>query len=477
MWKTKDSASKNFLVSSCVWLTVATTVGGIVAAKFIFPYFLKGIPYLSFGRLRPIHTNGVLFGWLSMAYVGAIFYIVPKLLGTSLWSELLGNLTCLIWNILLVLAVVTLACGMNQGVEYAELIWPLDLVVVLAFILVNINVWMTFKKRTYGSLYVSLWYILASLLWTPLVYIIGNGTLFPITYTGGIASTNTPYTGVNHAVINWFYGHNVIGLWFTTVGVGIAYFLLPALTKNPIYSHRLGLIGFWVIAFVYVWTGQHHLLYGPGPDWLETVAIVFSVSLLIPVITVLTNFWGTLKGKWQLFFDDLSTKWLIFGGWWYFLTCLQGPLTNALRPVSKIVHFTNWIVGHAHLALLGAFTYILFSFIYYVWPRLTGKELNKKLGLWHFWLTTIGLIIFMMSLWIAGLIQGTLWAQKTVELDFATDKPIVSGIPFIKVVAAIMPYYIIRFVGGSIMIIGQWLFAFNILLHLGNKYLLKKRAD
>ena len=473
----ENSAAKSFLISSCIWLAISTIVGGIVAAKFVWPYFLKGIPWLSFGRLRPIHVNGALFGWLSMAYVGAIFYIVPKLLGTKLWSERLGNITCLFWNILIVLAAITLANGLNQGVEYAELIWPLDLLVALVFILLNINIWMTFKNKTEDLLYVSLWYILASILWTPLVYLIGNGMLFPVTYTGGIASTATPYTGVNHAAVNWFYGHNVIGLWFTTVGVGIAYFLLPVLTKNPIYSHRLGLIGFWVIAFVYVWTGQHHLLYGPGPDWLETVAIVFSVSLLIPVWTVLVNFWGTLKGKWHLFFDDISTKWLVFGGWWYFLTCLQGPLTNAVRPISKIVHFTNWVVGHAHLAVLGAFTYILFSFIYYVWPYITGKNLNKKLGLWHFWLTTVGLIIFMMSLWIAGLIQGVLWTQKIVELDFATDKPIVTGIPFINTVTAVMPYYIIRFVGGLMMIAAQLIFVWNILGNLGDKQIVPKEVE
>lgn len=462
------SASRLFFVSSVFWLWVATMVGAIVATKFIFPDWLARHGWLSFGRLRPVHTNGVLFGWLSMAYVGAIFHCVPQLLGTRLWSERLGIWTAWIWNALIVLAVVTLAAGFTQGVEYAELIWPLDILVAVLFVLVDVNVWMTFRQRPdpEAPLYVSLWYIFASLLWTPLIYVIGNGMLFPITYTGGLASTATPYTGVNHAAVNWFYGHNVIGLWFTTVGLGMVYYLLPAITRNPIYSHKLGLIGFWTLAFTYVWTGQHHLLYGPGPDWLETVAIVFSVSLLIPVWTVLTNFWKTFEGKWSLFFESLPAKWLIFGGWWYFLTCLQGPLSNSLRPISKYVHFTNWVVGHAHLALLGAFTYVSLAYLYYAWPRLAGRPLSLRLGRWVFWLVTGGLIVMMTALWVGGLIQGILWNLKIVELDFATDQFNAVGIPFLRSVQAMQPYYLLRFVSGFAIVAGVWLLFFDVLRSL-----------
>lgn len=466
---TKDSASRYFFVSAAIWLALAITVGATVAVKFVRPDWLTQYPWLSFGRLRPIHVNGVLFGWLSMAYVGAMFYMVPRLLGTSLWSERLGKLTGILWNIMLVLAVVTLALGLNQGVEYAELIWPIDLIVVALFILVNINLWKTFKQRTTKHLYVSLWYMFASLLWTPLVYLIGNGMLFPVTYTGGLASIATPYTGVNHAAINWFYGHNIIGLWFTTVGVGMMYYLLPKITGNPIHSHRLGMIGFWTISFVYVWTGQHHLLYGPGPDWLESVAIVFSISLLIPVFTVLYNFWRTFQGKWHVFFENAAAKFLVFGGWWYLLTCLQGPLTNAIRPISKIVHFTNWVVGHAHLALLATFSYVCFAAIHYAWPRLTGQELPKKFANRHFWLTTIGVIAFLTSLMVAGLIQGTLWTFKTLDFDFDTGATTVTGIDFVKIIHSIMPYYWIRLVGGLLILVAQIEFLVMLLKSLKGK--------
>lgn len=443
----EGSCARNFFFSAVLWLAISTSIGLVLAIKFVYPDFLKGIPYLSFGRLRPIHVNGVLFGWLSMGYVGAIFYILPRILGVKLYSERLGNITCILWNILIVLAVITLGLGMTQGVEYAELIYPLDILVVILFILLNINAFKTVISRKEPKLFVSAWYILASLLWTPLVYIIGN--------------LHFLYTGVNHAVVNWFYGHNIIGLWFTTAGVGIAYYLFTKLTGNPLYSQRLSLIGFWTIAFVYVWTGQHHLLYGPGPDWLETVAIAFSISLLIPVWTVLWNFFKTMQGKWHLFFESLPVKFMVFGSWWYFLTCLQGPLTNSLRPISKIVHFTNWIVGHAHLAVLGAFTYYIFSAIYSFLPKLTGKDLSARLGLWHFWLTTSGLIVFIVSLWIAGLIQGTMWSTKWVS--FMGE---VEGIEFIEVVKAIRPYYIIRLFGAALMVIGQWIFFVNVMRNI-----------
>ncbi len=458
----KDSASKNFFLSAVVWLCVATTAGAIVAFKFVYPDWLAPYSWLTFGRLRPIHTNGVLFGWLSMAYVGAMFYMIPRLLKTDLWSEKLGNFTCLLWNATLVLAVISLSRGLTQGVEYAELIWPIDLLIAFLFILININLWKTFITRRAEHLYISLWYMYASLLWTPLVFLIGNGMLFPITYAGGIASMATPYTGVNHAAVNWFYGHNIIGLWFTTVGLGMAYYLLPKITGNAIYSHRLGMVGFWTIAFVYVWTGQHHLLYGPGPQWLQTVSIVFSVSLLIPVYTVIRNFWGTLEGKWHIFFEEPSAKFLILGGWWYFLTCTQGIFSNALRPISKIVHFTNWVVGHAHLAVLGAFTYFSIAAIYYCWPHITGREISKKFGSRHFWLTTLGLVIFMVSLWIGGLIQGTLWNYKRIEVDFATDQVQIIGIPFIQTVLMMKPYYWLRIVGGLMIIVAQWEFLYHL---------------
>lgn len=446
----KDSASRNFYLSSAVWLCISLVIGAMVAFKFVHPQWLAQQPWLTFGRLRPIHTNGVLFGWLSMAYVGAIFYMAPRLLGTSLWSERLGNITCLIWNGTLVLAVLTLAAGLTQGVEYAELIWPLDLLIALLFALLNVNLWKTFQGRTVRHLYISIWYIYASLLWTPLVYLIGNGMLFPVTYTGGVASVATPYAGVNHAAVNWFYGHNVIGLWFTTVGLGMIYYLLPKITGNPIHSHRLGMVGFWTIAFTYVWTGQHHLIYGPGPQWLQTVSIIFSVSLLIPVWTVIYNFWRTMEGRWHLFFEKPEAKFLVLGGWWYFLTCMQGALTNSLRPVSKIIHFTNWVVGHAHLALLGTFTYVCFAAIYYCWPKLTGREVPRNAANRHFWMTTAGLVIFMVSLWVAGLIQGTLWNHKSVDMDDA-----VNGIPFLRTVQMIMPYYWMRLAGGIMILVAQ----------------------
>jgi cbb3-type cytochrome c oxidase subunit I len=429
----ENSASRNFMLSSMVWLVISMLVGLILALKMIYPGFLDGIPYLSFGRIRPIHTNGVLFAWLSAAYIGLIFYIVPKLTGTKLYSERLGNLTVILWNILIVLAVVALAMGMSSGVEYAELPLLLDIYVAIGVILVIVNVYGTIFQRKEQQLYVTLWYILASLIWLPLVYIIGNWPWL---------------SGINQANINWFYGHNAIGLWFTTAGVGFIYYLLPKLTGNPIYSHRLSLIGFWTLAILYPWNGPHHLVHSPIPMWLMKAGIIPSLLLIIPVWSVVANFFGTMKGKWQLVAEDIRLKFLVTGIIFYLLACFQGPM-QALMSVSAVTKFTQWTVGHAHMGPFAGFSFVLFAGIYYIIPKITDREIsiNWNLANWHYWLSIIGFIISSGALWIAGAIQGFSW---------------IAGDPFMQSLVAMKPYFILRALGGSMMLLGQVFLVYNI---------------
>lgn len=461
-WDEEGSAARNLLISSVAWLVVAVTLALILAVKFIYPEFLSGYGFLQFGRIRPVHVNIAAFGWLSMVQVAAVFYMVPRLTRTKLYSERLGNLVVLLWNVFIVLTAVTLLMGMTQGREYAELIWPIDVYFLAILGLVAYNVFRTVQGRKEKKLYVSLWYFMGSLVWMPIVYVVGN--VMWVIPEGALL-------GVNDAIVNWFYGHNILGLWFTTLGVGAAYYLLPKLVRKPLFSHKLSLIGFWTIGLFYSWVGTHHLIWGPVPYWAQTVSIVASVAMLIPVFSVLWNFWKTLEGRWHLVAglerglatnggsafnagDALALKFLVLGGVWYLLTCLQGPF-QSLRSVQPYTHFTNWVVAHAHLALLGAFTFWGFASIYYVLPRLTGARFySEKWGKAHFYLLTIGLLGFVLSLTIAGLVQGANWTAVN---------------PFVKVVAQMQPYMIVRGISALLMVASVYIFAYNTVKTVAQK--------
>jgi cytochrome c oxidase cbb3-type subunit 1 len=441
----EGSAARNYFYSALLWIVFGMGAGLTAALLMVFPDMLKdalplGITkYFTFGRMRPTHTNTVMFGWLTGAYFATLFYMIPRLVGTKLWSERLGNASVWLFNITIGANFIALLAGANMGREYAEMPMVLKYMFVLTFAMVAINVFMTIKNRTEKELYVSVWYMVAGVLLTPIIYIVGNQFLFP---------TN-PISGVNDAVVNWFYGHNILGYWFTPVGVGAVYYLLPKLTGNPIYSHRLSMIGFWTILFVYGPVGAHHLINGPVPYWLQTISIAFSVTLIIPVWAVLTNFYGTMNGKWYLVKESVPLKFLVSGAVFYFITCFQGPM-QALRSVSAITHFTNWVVGHAHLALLGMFSFVMFACIYYIIPRVTNKAIYSKAAQeWHFWLSLVGFVAFFVSLTVAGLIQGSMWAQS-------------GSADFMNSVMAIKPYYIVRAIGGAMLLVGQLVFIWNI---------------
>ena len=450
----EDGTARILFISSVVWLVVAVTMALILAVKFVYPEFLRGYGFLQFGRVRPVHVNIAALGWLSMVQVAAVLYIVPRLTRTPLFSEPLGSLTVILWNVFLVLAAFTLLMGMTQGREYAELIWPLDVFFLAILGLVAFNVFMTIRRRREKGLYVSLWYFMGSLVWMPIIYVVGNVMW---------AVPEGALSGVNDAIVNWFYGHNILGLWFTTLGIGAAYYLLPKLVKKPLFSHKLSLIGFWTIGLFYSWVGTHHLIWGPVPYWAQTVSIVASVAMLIPVFSVLWNFWKTLEGRWHLvtgyvkrmaenggasftWSDGLAIKFLVLGAAWYLITCLQGPF-QALRGVQVFTHFTNWVVAHAHIALLGAFTYWGFASIYYIVPRILGTPFHSEgLGKTHFYLLTLGLIGFFSTLTVAGLIQGSNWS---------------AGNPFIKVVSQMWPYMMVRGIAAVLMAASIYIFAYN----------------
>lgn len=427
----EDKSARWFMYFSIIFFMVTILVGLTMAIKFIFPDFLGGIAALSFGRIRAIHTNGVLFGWLLAANMGLAYYVVPRLTGTKLFSEKLGMATLGLWVFIILGAVVTLASGDTQAREYLELNWWLDVLVTIAWVLFAVNIIATIAKRKYEQMYVSLWYIMGTIFWTAILWIVGN---LPV------------YSGVNDANVNWWFGHNAVGLIFTPMGVAMAYYFIPKATGNPLYSHKLSIIGFWTIAFLYIWNGAHHILFGPVPTWLQTVAILFSVSLLIPVWTVIANFFGTLRGKWAQ--GNYIVKFLLAGTVFYLLTCFQGPM-HSLRSVNQIVSKTDWIVGHAHMAVFGAFSFFAIAGIYFALPKILKRPMfSDRLAEWHFWLSFIGFLGFAISLWIGGFIQGLQWMDYTIS--------------FLDTVKAMFPYYLVRMFSAFLMVGAQLIFAINV---------------
>lgn len=431
----EDRSAFGFLMVASAFFLVSGLVALVIAAKLHFPSLLGSVAWLTYGRMRPVHTNGMLFGWLLAADMGLCLYLVPRLCGTRLWSEKLGLATMWLWVFIILAAVVTLSAGMNQGLEYAELPLWLDGLVVVAWVMFAVNVFATVATRKYQQMYVSLWYIMAAILWTAFVYIVGN-------------VATVPTSGVNQANLNWFYVHNAVGLVFTPLGLAIGYYFIPKAAETPLYSHRLSMIGFWSLAFVYVWTGAHHMLHGPISQWLQTVAILFSVMLMIPVWSLVWNFLSTMKGEWHQLRDNIPIKFLMTGTIFYLLTCFQGPM-HSLRSVNAIVSKTDWIVGHAHMAVLGAFSFFAIGGAYYAVPRMLKTRLHSEaLANASFWLWLVGGLSFFVSLWIGGFLQGLQWND--------------ARIPFIDTVRFMQPFWAVRMLGGTLMFVGILLFFWNI---------------
>ncbi|MGC5326385.1 cbb3-type cytochrome c oxidase subunit I [Brevibacillus sp. SYSU BS000544] len=438
---TSYRAVRYLYYSSFVWLLLGMTFGLILAIKYVWPDFLVVGPlqkYLQYGRIRPVHTKMVLYGWLSTAQVAGLFYVIPKLTRTPLQHPRLALIAGHLWNVFNGVGVITLMLGYTTAIEYAEYLWPIDIVLFALFAGVMFICFRTIANRKEKQLYVSLWYFMGSLIWFPLLYLVGN-------LPNGVIS------GIPQALAAWFFGHNIVGLWFTTVGVGFLYYLLPKLTKNPLYSHKLSLIGFWTIATFYVWNGPHHLQNGPIPNWIMKAGTIPSILLIIPVWTVLANVFGTMKGKWQLVSDSVPLKFMLTGSLFYLITCLQGPFQSLMGP-SAVIKFTNWIVGHAHMPLFGGFTFINFALIYYGVRDWAGREVySKKLQETHFWFSVIGFLLFAFSTWTQGVMQGFGWADGKQY-----------GIQFVELMTALRPFSMVRGVGGILMFLGQVVFVYNI---------------
>src|SRR6267154_775292 len=424
-----------YMAAASFWLVFAPTVGAIVALKFNFYDFLGHISWLTWGRLRPVHVMGVVFGGFSTAVIGLTYYIVPRLCGVPMYKERWGHHIFWMWNIGLAVGFVSLALGYNSGIEAGEFPLWVSIPVELVLCMLSIQVVVTIKKRTEPRIYVSLWYLSSAYIWTAMNYAFGHFIL--------------PFSmpGVNNAAMHGLYIHYVVGLWITPAGLAVAYYFLPLAAHRPLYSHKLSLVGFWSLAFFYPFVGTHHYIYSPIPYWTQTIAIVASMMLIIPVWTVIQNFYGTFVTNWRRFQESYTAKFLVIGALYYFFGCFQGS-TEALREVQRLTHFTDFVIGHSHLTIFGTFILWVTAGMYYVIPRLSGRELySKSLADWHYWLTVSGFSIMAGVLTIQGLMQGTM-------LQAGTD--------FVDSMVAMKPYWFTRTLAGIAMDIGAALGMWNL---------------
>lgn len=430
------------MLTSAFWFAAATSFGLIGAGYLIAPDFLANIEYIHFGRIRPMHINAVLFGFVTPGLLAAAFYYFTKLLRTEIFSEKLGVVTAVFWNITVTAGMVGIATGHTQGREYAELPWSVDIMVVICFALVVFNILMTIRRRQEPILFVSVWYTTAAVILTALTYCLGNVIWKPD--TGALL-------GIPDAILLWFYGHNIFGLLLTPMSLGIAYYVLPIATRSPLYSHTLSLLGFWSLIIVYTHVGTHHLLQVPVPTWLKTISIVDSVAMVIPVMIVLINLWYTVKGKLGDIHADIGAKFVFTGTIFYFFVNIQGSMM-ALPHVQRITHFNNWVVGHAHIGVLGFAGVTALGGMYFILPRITGRPLYSKfLADVQYWLVLIGITGFAVVLTTAGLIQGNAWYN---------------GETVYRVLPEIQPYYILRASLGTLIVVGAYLGLYNVIRSL-----------
>ncbi|MBI4496246.1 MAG: cbb3-type cytochrome c oxidase subunit I [Deltaproteobacteria bacterium] len=398
--------SKAFFLSSAVWFLLGTLEGFTDATDMVAPDLFANIPFMVFSRVRPMHTNTMIFGFVGSALLGASFYMVPALLRTTLHSERMGRLTVWIWNLSIAAGTVTLGLGFSQGREYAEWIWPVDMGVLIGFALAFYNLLQTARRRQEPTFYVTNWYVFGGLVFIFLIYFFGNAVWNPA--DGAI-------TGMPDAILAWFYGHGIVGLFLTPLALGVAYYIVPIVARSPVYSHVLSLVGFWTLLMIYTHIGAHHLLQTPIPTWLKVLAVSGSVGMLIPVFTALINLWLTMRGRLGNFHADMGGKFVAAGLIWYVLTCLQGPL-QSLPVIQRVTHLNNWVVAHAHMGVLGFSGTIALGGVYFVLPRIMGRPLySRRLADIQYWLVLLGMAGFFTVLTAAGLVQGNSWLNGETE--------------------------------------------------------------
>lgn len=442
---------KKFLYACIVFGVVGMLVGLMLAIMFLFPNLTDGISFLSFGRLRPLHTNAVIFAFVGNAIFAGVYYSMQRLLKTRMYSDVLSNINFWGWQLIIVAAAITLPLGITTSKEYAELEWPIDIAIALIWVVFGINMIMTIIKRRERHIYVAVWFYIATFVTVAILHIF-NSLELPVS----ALKSYSVYAGVQDALVQWWYGHNAVAFFLTTPFLGLMYYFVPKVANRPVYSYRLSIIHFWSLIFIYIWAGPHHLLYSALPDWAQNLGVVFSVMLIAPSWGGMINGLLTLRGVWDKVRTDAVLKFFVVGITGYGMATFEGPMLS-LKNVNAIAHFTDWIIAHVHVGALAWNGFMTFGMIYWLIPRMTKTKLySEKLANFHFWIGTLGIILYALPLYVAGFTQASMWKQ------FNPDGTLVYG-NFLETVTQIIPMYWMRAIGGTLYVTGLIVLVYNVI--------------
>jgi len=447
-----DAIVRKFTLVTLVWGVVGMLVGLLVALQLAAPALNFGVPWLSFGRLRPLHTNAVIFAFAGNAVFAGVYYSLQRLLKAPMFSKTLSAIHFWGWQAIIVAAAVTLPLGFTQGKEYAELEWPIDIAVALIWVVFAVNVFGTIARRRERHLYVSIWFYIATLITIAMLHIF-NSLALP----AGLFKSYSLYAGVQDAFMQWWYGHNAVGFLLTTPFLGLMYYFMPKAANRPVFSYRLSIVHFWTLVFMYIWAGPHHLHYTALPAWASTLGMLFSVMLWMPSWGGMLNGLLTLRGVWHKVAEDPVLKFFVVSVTFYGMSTFEGPLLS-VRSVNLLSHYTDWTIAHVHSGALGWVGFLTFGMIYWLMPRLFQTELwSKKLAEAHFWVGTIGILLYIVAIYAAGLTQGLMW------LAFDEDGYLKYG-DFVETTLRLIPMYWVRVIGGTAYLAGVLMLAVNMFM-------------
>jgi cytochrome c oxidase cbb3-type subunit I/II len=447
-----DDIVRKFLFATLIWGVVGMLVGLLIALQLAHPVFNFNIEWLSFGRLRPLHTNAVIFAFAGNAFFTGCYYSTQRLLKARMFSDGMSRFHFWGWQAIIVSAALTLPLGFTQAKEYAELEWPIDIAIAVVWVVFAVNFFGTLLKRRERHLYVALWFYIASIVTVAILHIFNN-----LSVPAGFLKSYSIYAGVQDAFMQWWYGHNAVAFFLTTPFLGLMYYFMPKAAEGPVFSYKLSILHFWSLVFMYIWAGPHHLHYTALPEWASTVGMLFSVMLWAPSWGGMINGLLTLRGAWHKVATDPILKFFVVGITAYGMSTFEGPMLS-IKSVNALAHYTDWIIAHVHTGALGWNGFMTFGMIYWLLPRLFQTEIySKKAMELHFWIGSVGIVLYVVAIYSAGVTQGLMWRafDETGRLAYPD---------FVETVVKLLPMYWMRVVGGTFYIVGMFIFGWNILM-------------
>ena len=461
-----NETPRRFAMATILWMVVAFLVGIWAAFELAFPALNFETRYITFSRIRPLHTNAAIFAFVGNAIFAGIYYSIQRLLKARLYSKFISNFHFWGWQLIIVGAAISLPLGFNSSKEYAELEWPFDIAIALVWIAFGVNMMGTIMKRRVRHMYVAIWFYIATFVTVALLHVI-NSLALPVTFM----KSYSLYAGVQDALVQWWYGHNAVAFFLTTPFLGLMYYYLPKAANRPVYSYRLSIVHFWALIFVYIWAGPHHLLYSSLPQWAQSVGTVFSIILIAPSWGGMINGLLTLRGAWDKVRQDPILKFFVVGVTAYGMATFEGPM-HSLKNVNAFTHFTDWIPAHVHVGTLGWNGFMTFGMLYWMIPRMFGTRLfSQKLANIHFWIGSLGIIFWAVPMYWAGTVQGLMWKQFTADgfLEYPN---------FLETVTQIVPMFILRGIGGVLYLTGALVMVYNLIKTMSaGKFIKEERAE